>query len=81
MTATTAVPPVFLHPLADRNGSPAALLLDADTLAQSALLPTMVLRELAAGGMKCFYRAGVSDAVAQALSISRVKSSWIASSR
>ena len=29
MTALIAIPPVFLHPLADRNGHPGALLFDA----------------------------------------------------
>ena len=67
MTALTAIPPVLLHPLADRNGSPAALLLDADPLQQAGALPTILLRELAAGSMNCFYRAGVSADVAREL--------------
>ena len=59
MTALTAMPPVFLHPLADRNGNPAALLFDADSLQQSGALdlPAVVLQELAGGSMNCFYRA------------------------
>jgi hypothetical protein len=60
MTALTATPPVFLHPLADRNGNPAALLFDADCLQQAGGpldLPSAVLQELAAGSMNCFYRA------------------------
>ncbi|MRW88024.1 HDOD domain-containing protein [Pseudoduganella sp. FT26W] len=64
----TALPPVFLHPLADRNGSPAALLLDAGRLPADAIEPPVnLLEELANGSMTCFYRAGASDAVNQAL--------------
>jgi hypothetical protein len=66
MTALTAMPPVFLHPLADRNGNPAALLFDADCVAQAGGpldLPSAVLQELAAGSMNCFYRACESDAL------------------
>jgi hypothetical protein len=51
MTALTATPPVFLHPLADRNGNPAALLFDADCMQQAGRpldLPSAVLQELAA---------------------------------
>jgi hypothetical protein len=70
MTALTAVPPVFLHPLADRNGSPAALLFDLGAMQQdgSALqLPSTVLHDLAGGSMSCFYRAGQAEAVNQIL--------------
>lgn len=68
MTAPTALPPVLLHPLADRNGSPAALLLDASRLpAGSAPPPVNVLEELGAGNMACFYRAGLDDIVNQTL--------------
>jgi len=64
----TAMPPVFLHPLADRNGSPAALLLDATRLPQQdGAAPVTVLEELANGGLRCFYRAGVDEAFNQAL--------------
>ncbi len=55
MTATTAMPPVFLHPLADRNGVPSALLLDAGGL-QVDTVPASVLQELASGSMICYYR-------------------------
>ncbi len=76
MTALIAIPPVFLHPLADRNGQPGALLFDAGILEQPDLrdqppaLPdaiASVLRELATGGMGCFYRAGLSDALGRLL--------------
>lgn len=70
MTALTAMPPVFLHPLADRNGTPAALLFDAAHLQASGGpldLPSLVLRELAGGGMNCFYRAGQPEPIHQAL--------------
>ena len=46
----TATPPVFLHPLADRNGSPSALLLDATRLpAGLGEAPVKILEELADG--------------------------------
>jgi EAL and modified HD-GYP domain-containing signal transduction protein len=62
MTALTAMPPVFLHPLADRNGNPAALLFDADSLGEVPVdLPSLVLLELAGGSMNCYYRAGQAD--------------------
>ncbi|MYM24487.1 HDOD domain-containing protein [Duganella sp. FT135W] len=68
MTVSTAMPPVFLHPLADRNGSPAALLFDASRLpAGAAELPVALLEELAAGSMNCFYRAGTSQELNAAL--------------
>lgn len=64
----TAMPPVFLHPLADRNGSPAALLLDAARLpVELDAAPVQQLEELASGGMSCFYRAGPNEAFNQAL--------------
>jgi len=65
MTALTAMPPVFLHPLADRNGNPAALLFDADSLQQTGVLdlPAVVLQELAGGSMNCFYRASQPDEI------------------
>jgi EAL and modified HD-GYP domain-containing signal transduction protein len=67
MTALTAAP-VFLHPLADRNGSPAVLLLDAARLpADAGAAPVKILEELAGGSMNCFYRAGPDDAFNQAL--------------
>jgi len=66
MTATTAMPPVFLHPLADRNGVPSALLLDAASL-QADAVQTSVLQELASGSMSCYYRAGQAEAVHQIL--------------
>lgn len=65
MTAFTAVPPVFPHLLADRHGSPAALLLDAARLAGDP--PLQLLEELAGGGMACVYRAAADDARNQAL--------------
>lgn len=75
MTALIAIPPVFLHPLADRNGHPGALLFDAGTLGPAVLsdLPALpeaivtVLREVAGGAMSCFYRAGLADAAGQLL--------------
>ena len=70
MTALTAMPPVFLHPLADRNGNPAALLFDAGHLQATGAapdLPSPVLLELAGGSMNCFYRAGQPDAIRQLL--------------
>ncbi|MBV7535407.1 HDOD domain-containing protein [Duganella sp. sic0402] len=68
MTALTATPPVFLHPLADRNGSPAALLLDAaHLLADAGEAPMKVLEELASGSMHCFYRGGADESLNKAL--------------
>jgi hypothetical protein len=73
MTALTAHPPVLLHPLADRQGTPAALLLDVDRTADeahvhlAAQLLAPMLHPLAAGGMGCFYRAGAPQAVADLL--------------
>ena len=76
MTALISIPPVFLHPLADRNGHPGALLLDAGVLERAgrpggpAALPETVagvLGELADGVMDCYYRAGLDDAVAALL--------------
>ncbi|MET0321773.1 MAG: HDOD domain-containing protein [Duganella sp.] len=73
MTALTAHPPVLLHPLADRQGAPAALLLDVDCTAgdAGAHLPAYLLNpllpQLAGGSMGCFYRAAVPQAVADAL--------------
>ena len=73
MTALIAIPPVFLHPLADRNGHPGALLFDAgmlDTPDQPPALPeaiATVLRDVAGGDMSCFYRAGLTDAIGQLL--------------
>ena len=69
MTALIAHPPVCLHPLSDRHGIPAALLLDlgqADA-DQGAQLPVAILRDLAAGSMACCYRAGQPGAVAAVL--------------
>ncbi|MYN15591.1 HDOD domain-containing protein [Rugamonas sp. FT107W] len=62
MTAPTAMQPVFLHPLADRNGVPSALLLDAGGL-QADAVPAGALQELASGSMSCYYRAGQAEAV------------------
>lgn len=70
MTAFTAAPPVLLHPLADRNGIPAALLFDATRLpavAGVADLPLPLLEELANGSMTCYYRAGPSQELNAAL--------------
>jgi hypothetical protein len=70
MNAFTAMPPVFLHPLADRNGIPSALLFDAGRLHRAGApldLPADVLQELAGGSMSCFYRAGETEAVNQVL--------------
>jgi len=66
MTASTAMPPVFLHPLADRHGVPSALLIDADRL-QADALPAGMLQELASGSMSCYYRASQAEAVNQLL--------------
>jgi len=62
----TATPPVFPHPLADRNGSPAALLLDLARLPAGAA-PVTALEELAGGSMSCYYRAGADEALQQSL--------------
>ncbi|USX22751.1 HDOD domain-containing protein [Oxalobacteraceae bacterium OTU3REALA1] len=76
MTALIAIPPVFLHPLADRNGHPGALLFDAGVLDQPdrsdqpPALPdaiVAVLRDVAGGSMSCFYRAGLTDALGKLL--------------
>ncbi|MRW94118.1 HDOD domain-containing protein [Duganella sp. FT80W] len=68
MTASTVTPPVFVHALADRNGSPAALLFDAARLPATApALPMNLLEELAGGGMPCYYRAGASAVINDAL--------------
>lgn len=64
MTALTAAPPVILHALADRNGSPAGLLLNAARLPDDApALPSNLVEELAGSSMACYYRAGGSSAV------------------
>ncbi len=65
MTATMTAPPMFLQLLADRNGSPAALLWGAGGAA-SGLLPVSPLEQLASA-MPCFYRAGIDAALAAAL--------------
>lgn len=70
MTALVAIPPVFLHPLADRTGQPGALLFDADALARPDGLPdsvARVLRALAHGHMGCFYRDGLDAPLAALL--------------
>jgi EAL and modified HD-GYP domain-containing signal transduction protein len=68
MTVSTAAPPVFLHPLADRNGTPAALLFDAARLPAGVTdLPLALLEELANGSMTCFYRAGPAQETNAAL--------------
>ena len=73
MTALIAIPPVFLHPLADRNGHPGALLFDAGVLDQPDQPPALpdaivaVLRQVAGGSMHCFYRAGLSDGLGRLL--------------
>ena len=67
MTALIATPLVFLHPLADRNGHPGALLFDAGVLEQPDQPPVLpdaivaVLSQVAGGSMNCFYRTGLSD--------------------
>ncbi|MYN42271.1 HDOD domain-containing protein [Duganella sp. FT109W] len=67
MTALIATP-VLLHLLADRKGSPAALLLDAGRVpARASEPPVKLLEELASGGMHCFYRVGIDQALHQAL--------------
>ena len=65
MTATTTAPPMFLHLLAERTGSPGALLLSAPGLALDDL-PQAALAALS-DGMRCFYREGVAAEVAEAL--------------
>jgi c-di-GMP-related signal transduction protein len=74
MTASIATPPVFLHPLADRHGSPAALLLDASRLpagTPAGELPLELLEELSNGSMPCVYRPSAEQAVNQALGAAR----------
>src|SRR5450830_362431 len=67
MTASTATA-FLLHLLADRNGSPAALLLDASRLpAGAAEVPLNLVEELASGSMSCYYRASASEALNQSL--------------
>lgn len=70
MTALIATP-VLLHLLADRKGSPAALLLDSSRPQASAdaspAAPVKLLEELASGGMHCFYRAGIAAELHEAL--------------
>jgi len=68
MTASTATP-LILHPLADRNGSPAALLFDAACVpaGAGAAPPLKLLEELAAGSMACYYRPGASPELNQML--------------
>ncbi len=67
MTASSATA-LLLQLLADRNGGPAALLLDASRLsADGAEAPLDLLEELANGSMGCYYRAGASETLNQAL--------------
>ncbi|NYE59215.1 EAL and modified HD-GYP domain-containing signal transduction protein [Duganella sp. 1224] len=66
MTASTATA-LLLHLLADRHGSPAALLLDTGRLPAGAEVPLNLLEELADGSMHCCYRADAAPALAQAL--------------
>ena len=65
MNATTTAPPLFLHLLADRNGSPAGLVLGGAGVALDDL-PHESLSELAQG-LRCFYREGVAAELAEAL--------------
>jgi EAL and modified HD-GYP domain-containing signal transduction protein len=65
MTATMTAPPMFLQLLADRNGSPAALLWGAGG-ADGGVLPQQPLAELA-DGMPCFYRDDTDPVLAAAL--------------
>ena len=65
MNATMTAPPLFLHLLADRHGSPAGLLLGGAGVALDDL-PHESLSELAQG-MGCFYRDGLAAEVADAL--------------
>lgn len=67
MTALIATPAVFLHPLADRDGHPGALLFDADNPTAPSEQLLRVLGELAAGDMPCYYRAGTADAIRELL--------------
>jgi hypothetical protein len=65
MTATMTAPPMFLQLLADRNGSPAALLWGAGG-ADAGVLPLQQLAELA-GAMPCFYPADIDPVLEGAL--------------
>ncbi|TFW24314.1 EAL and HDOD domain-containing protein [Duganella callida] len=67
MTVLPATPPVFLSPLADRNGTPGALLLDAGRLPSGAALPLGALEELVAGGVNGVYLPGADAALNQSL--------------
>jgi EAL and modified HD-GYP domain-containing signal transduction protein len=70
MTATLTAPPMFLQLLADRNGSPAALLWGAGG-PDAGLLPQEQLQQLATS-MPCFFRDDVAADLAAAL----VESGW-----
>ncbi|MFA9217181.1 MAG: EAL and HDOD domain-containing protein [Sphingomonadaceae bacterium] len=65
MNATLTAPPMFLQVLADRTGSPAALLWRAGG-AEAGPLPQEPLAELA-GAMPCFYPAELEPELAAAL--------------
>ncbi|WGG52174.1 EAL and HDOD domain-containing protein [Rugamonas sp. DEMB1] len=86
MTASTAVPPLFLQLLADRDGGPGALLFgsgiaaasgaDADAAAaQLAALPVAQLGALAAR-WPCFYRAQSAAALAAPLPEALEQAGW-----
>lgn len=79
MTALSATP-VLLHPLADRNGSPAALLLDASRLpagiAGIAGLPVNLLEELANGSMGCYYRPHAGQDFSEELNQALDQAGW-----
>lgn len=76
MTALSDTP-VLIHPLADRNGIPAALLLDAARLPAGALeLPLNLLEELAAGGMPCYYRPHTGHELSQELNQALAQAGW-----
>jgi hypothetical protein len=66
MTEPRSASPLFLQLLADRKGSPAGLLFDADAALAPPALPEQALRELAAHGA-CYYRADVAATLADAL--------------
>ncbi|WP_373988003.1 EAL and HDOD domain-containing protein [Duganella sp. BuS-21] len=76
MTALSDTP-VLIHPLADRNGMPAALLLDAARLPCGVSeLPLNLLEELAAGGMPCYYRPHTGHACSQELNQALGQAGW-----
>lgn len=66
MTESRSASPLYLQLLADRQGSPAGLLFDADATLPPPELPEAALGELAAHGA-CYYRADLAAGLADTL--------------